>query len=130
MLRDGAFVGVVAGSEAEADAAVARLRGAASWDERGLLPDEDDLDTFLRAGPHVDIGLLDEAGAAPAADGAGDLVRATYTRPFLVHGSIAPSCGSPGGAPTAPACRCGATARASTTCATRSRRPSVCPPTR
>ncbi|RYU08847.1 molybdopterin cofactor-binding domain-containing protein [Nocardioides iriomotensis] len=87
LVRDGSFVGVVAATEAEADAALVRLREATTWDERDLLPDEHDLTTFLKAGPHDDIPVLDEPDApAPTHT-------ATYTRPFLAHASIAPSCG-------------------------------------
>jgi nicotinate dehydrogenase subunit B len=90
VVRDGSFLGVLANSEAAADSALERLRSASTWEERDLLPDEDDLDTFLRSGPHVEIKLLDEPGAPPGRDAT---VRATYSRPFLAHGSIAPSCG-------------------------------------
>ncbi len=94
VVRDGSFLGVLCASEAAADATTARLRAAASWEERDLLPDEDDLDSFLRAGPHVDLDLLDEPGAPPPLGTTdGTTTRASYTRPFLVHGSIAPSCG-------------------------------------
>ena len=91
VVRDGSFLGVVVDGEAAADAAVARVRAASRWEEHDLLPDEDDLDAFLRAGPHVDIPLVDEEGAPAGPDDATHA--ATYTRPFLVHASIAPSCG-------------------------------------
>lgn len=90
VVRDGSFLGVLADTETEADAALGRLRRAASWEEQSLLPDEHDLDRFLRAGPHDDIELLDEPGAPELGTAT---VRATYSRPFLAHGSIAPSCG-------------------------------------
>ena len=86
VVRDGSFVGVVAASEAEADTALTRLREAATWDERDVLPDEDALVDFLRAGPHDEIPVLDEDVPAPTRT-------ATYSRPYLVHASIAPSCG-------------------------------------
>ena len=90
VVRDGSFLGVVADTEAAADVAAKRLASAARWDERDALPDENDLDAFLRAGPHVDIDLVDEPGA-PTPETA--TVRATFSRPFLLHASMAPSCG-------------------------------------
>jgi nicotinate dehydrogenase subunit B len=91
LVRDGSFVAVVTEREADADPALESLRRACTWDEVELLPDEDAVDSFLRAGPHEDLPLLDE----PPADGAAfeTMVRASYSRPYLVHASIAPSCG-------------------------------------
>ena len=89
VLRDGSFLGVVGPDEAVVDGAVQAVRKAASWAEEANLPDEDDLATFLTAGPHEDIPVLDEPGGE-----AGSLrLRATYSRPFIAHASIAPSCG-------------------------------------
>jgi nicotinate dehydrogenase subunit B len=90
VVRDGSFLGVVGPDEAEVARAVERIRGAATWAEEDRLPDEDDLVGFLTAGPHEHIPVVDD-GAQPAA--ATRSVRARYTRPFLAHASIAPSCG-------------------------------------
>lgn len=90
VVRDGSFVGVVAASEAEADTALVRLRDAARWEEHDSLPPLDgpqDVRSFLKAGPHHDIPALDEPGLPEPTH------TASYTRPFLVHASIAPSCG-------------------------------------
>lgn len=91
VVRDGSFVGVVAPDEATADRALAALRDAATWDERDLLPDEDAVVEFLRAGPHDDLEVMAEdlGDAGPDAR----VLRASYSRPFLAHASIAPSCG-------------------------------------
>lgn len=91
VVRDGSFVGVVAPDEATADRALETLRGAATWAERDLLPDEDAVGDFLRAGPHDDLEVLAEdlGDAGPDAT----VLRAAYSRPFLAHASIAPSCG-------------------------------------
>jgi CO/xanthine dehydrogenase Mo-binding subunit len=91
VLRDGSFVGVVAPDEAAADRALELLRGAASWAERDLLPDEDAVDEFLRAGPHDDLEVLAEDLGDAGPDTT--VLRAAYSRPFLAHASIAPSCG-------------------------------------
>ena len=42
-------------------AALETLRGAATWAEHDLLPDEDSVGDFLRAGPHDDLDVLTEA---------------------------------------------------------------------
>ena len=91
VLRDGSFVGIVAPDEAAADRALETLRGAATWAERDLLPDEDAVGDFLRAGPHDDLEVLAED--LGEADPNAAVLRASYSRPFLAHASIAPSCG-------------------------------------
>ncbi len=86
LVRDGSFVGVVGEREADVDRALDQLERDCAWEERDLLPDEDDLSTWLRAGPHEEIPVREEE-PAPGAHSA------SYSKPFLVHASIAPSCG-------------------------------------
>jgi nicotinate dehydrogenase subunit B len=90
VVRDGSFLGVVADGERAADLAADRLRRDASWDEPETLPDEEDVAGYLRAGPSTSF-TVDETGVP------GEVpvrtVTATYSRPFLAHASIAPSCG-------------------------------------
>lgn len=99
VVRDGAFLGVLSPDEAVVDRAVARLRDTATWRERDSLPDEDDLVSFLRAGPHADLEVLAEGPPSAGVERdlesgvEGTVVRAEYSRPFLAHASIAPSCG-------------------------------------
>ena len=90
LVRDGSFVGVVGEHEADVDRALEQLRRDCRWDEQDLLPDEDDLPAWLRTGPHEEIPVLDEGGATDATDAA---LTASYSKPFLVHASIAPSVG-------------------------------------
>jgi CO/xanthine dehydrogenase Mo-binding subunit len=62
----------------------------AGWDERETLPDAADLGPWLKAQP-VETKVVDErppATPAPAAR----TVQARYTKPYLAHGSIGPSC--------------------------------------
>lgn len=91
VVRDGRFLGVVADDEYAAEQAAAALSNNVRWDEEPTLPDEDDLSTFLRDGPADDL-VVDESGTAdPRA-----VVRravARYSKPFLAHASMAPSCG-------------------------------------
>ncbi|TDD56209.1 xanthine dehydrogenase family protein molybdopterin-binding subunit [Nonomuraea terrae] len=88
VVRDGSFLGVLGESEAAADRALGRLRRLAEWDEHDTLPDERELRTFLRAGPHETIPVCVADGEPPG----GEVIEATYSRPFLAHASIAPSC--------------------------------------
>jgi nicotinate dehydrogenase subunit B len=90
VVRDGSFLGVVGADEAVVDSAVNVVRAATTWTEAATLPDEDDLPAFLTTGPHEDIPVLDERG--PGQPGAMRL-RARYSRPYIAHASIAPSCG-------------------------------------
>ncbi|HET6530100.1 MAG TPA: molybdopterin cofactor-binding domain-containing protein [Actinoplanes sp.] len=90
VVRDGSFLGVVGPDEAAVVRAAEALRKAAHWAERDLLPDENTIDKFLRDGPHETINVADDGAAPPVGD---ELISATYSRPYLAHASIAPSCG-------------------------------------
>jgi len=92
VVRDGSFLGVVADDEHRADVAAEHLRRHATWHERPTLPDEDDLAGYLRAGPLTTF-TVDETGEPETAPAVVHTVAATYSRPFLAHASIAPSCG-------------------------------------
>ena len=87
MVRDGSFVGVVGEREADVDRALELLRRDTRWDEHDSLPDEDELPAWLRTGPHEEIDVVDD-GVLEA-----ETLSASYSKPFLVHGSIAPSVG-------------------------------------
>ncbi len=91
VVRDGSFVGVLAADERHANLALDRLRTACEWIERDLLPDEDDLPAFLRAGP-LESSTVAEVGDTPD-PATGLTLSASYSRPFLAHASMAPSCG-------------------------------------
>jgi CO/xanthine dehydrogenase Mo-binding subunit len=96
VVRDGSFLAVAGPDEAAVLRAADRLRAKALWSEQDTLPDEDDLDGFLRAGPHETIEVVDDGvndGTATATGVAGTTVTATYRRPYVAHASIAPSCG-------------------------------------
>ena len=89
VVRDGDFVGVVAEREEVAVAAVERLRRHARWSEHESLPDETQLGAWLRAQPHETtcIAHAEQAPSSPART-----LRASFTRPFIAHASLAPSC--------------------------------------
>lgn len=92
VVRDGSFLGVVADDELAADRAAESLRAAARWHESATLPDEDDLSSYLRDGP-VTTFSVDECGDLEAAPPVVRRLAATYSRPFLAHASMSPSCG-------------------------------------
>jgi nicotinate dehydrogenase subunit B len=97
VVRDGSFVAVVAAKPGQAVAALDRLARAARWTEGPQLPDQTQLIAGLRAArahsfPVID-GTAVEAPVPPVETpaGAAQTLRASYSRPFLLHGSIGPS---------------------------------------
>jgi nicotinate dehydrogenase subunit B len=91
LVRDGSFVGIVGADEAAVVRATEVVRSAARWAEHDALPDENNLDKFLRSGPHEDIAAVEDEDPDPPPDDR--RIAATYSRPFIAHASIAPSCG-------------------------------------
>ncbi|MDH6261611.1 molybdopterin cofactor-binding domain-containing protein [Bradyrhizobium sp. BR13661] len=89
IVRDGSFAGVVAGTEAAAEAALKAMRKGAKWSAGEPLPDENDLAGFLKSQP-VETTIIDTRAAA--ATKATRTLRRQYTRPYIAHASIAPSC--------------------------------------
>jgi nicotinate dehydrogenase subunit B len=90
IVRDGSFAGVVCDSEAAADAALAALRKGATWRGGEALPDENNLAAFLKGEP-VESVVIDRR-ASVAAGAKARTLRAQFTRPYIAHASIAPSC--------------------------------------
>ncbi|MGY4286886.1 CO/xanthine dehydrogenase Mo-binding subunit [Bradyrhizobium sp. LM2.7] len=88
--RDGGFAGVIADSEAAAEAALNALRKRATWSGGEPLPDEDDLAGFLRSQP-AQTTIIDTRTTAATSQHVRTL-RRQYTRPYIAHASIAPSC--------------------------------------
>jgi CO/xanthine dehydrogenase Mo-binding subunit len=90
VVRDGSFLGVIGPDEAAVARGAETLRSSATWHERDTLPDENEVDKYLRAGPHEDIAVVDDAEEPPPGD---RRLTAGYSRPFIAHASMAPSCG-------------------------------------
>jgi CO/xanthine dehydrogenase Mo-binding subunit len=88
IVRDGDFLAVIARREGQATKAAEALAAAASWSDGIELPDPEDLGGWLRT--------ADAETSHVRIDGArhGDTptVVATYSRPYLAHASIGPSC--------------------------------------
>ncbi|NOJ47759.1 xanthine dehydrogenase family protein molybdopterin-binding subunit [Bradyrhizobium archetypum] len=90
VVRDGSFAGVVAETEHAAEAALNALRKGATWSDGEPLPDEDDLASFLKAQPSESTVIGEKTAASPGT--AARTIRRQYTRPYIAHASIAPSC--------------------------------------
>lgn len=90
IVRDGCFAGVVCESEHAADAALNALRKSASWIGGESLPDENDLSSFLKSQPTVSTVIDTREGAAYRT--ISRTIRRQFTRPYIAHASIAPSC--------------------------------------
>jgi CO/xanthine dehydrogenase Mo-binding subunit len=91
LVRDGSFLGVVAETDRAALRAAGRVAKAARWRETASLPDPRDLRGFLLGAPSEALTVLDQPDEAAAATAAQSLT-AEFTRPYIAHASIAPSC--------------------------------------
>jgi len=89
VLHLGNLLAVVASEEWAADAAAARVAARATWDARGSLPDENGLPAWIEATPAQRTEVARHDNPAPPAVHS---VSARFTRPYLAHGSIGPSC--------------------------------------
>jgi nicotinate dehydrogenase subunit B len=90
IVRDGNFAGLVSGSEAGAELALAALRKGARWALRETLPDEDGLAEWLKSQPSELTVIASKNASTPRSKTR--TIRRQYTRPYITHGSIAPSC--------------------------------------
>ncbi len=89
VVRDGSFLAVVAQDEWQAIQAMRALGEAARWQDGPALPAPADIYDVLMKLPAREIHVGERHGdAAPAAK----TLHARFTKPFLAHGSIGPSC--------------------------------------
>jgi nicotinate dehydrogenase subunit B len=89
VVGEGGFTAVLATQEWQAVKALQRLQSA-GWDRPGTpLPAEDMRDAIRRL-PSREVPIFDYPG--PPASSDGKVVKARYSRPCLMHGSIGPSC--------------------------------------
>ena len=87
VVRDGSFLGVIAGREWQAIQAMRALALSAKWEQGPGLPKQDDIYSFLLGLKKQDTTIL---GGAPAF--AGVTLEAEYRRPYQMHAAIGPSC--------------------------------------
>jgi len=90
VVRDGSFLGVVAGREEQAARAAEALAAAARWSAGPSLPDEASVSAALLAGPSEDTVARDDPAPDLAALGA-TVHEAVYSKPYTAHASIGPS---------------------------------------
>ncbi len=90
IVRDGNFLGVIASDEFAAVRALSKLAASAHWQELGGLPDMQDMPAFLRGQPVETITVAEKK--SPNTTEPARRFSASYSRPFLAHASIAPSC--------------------------------------
>ncbi len=90
IVRDGSFAGIVSETETAADKALTMLRKNATWSAGGALPDENHLAVFLKSQP-VESSIIDARATTKRGD-TRRTVRRQYSRPYIAHASIAPSC--------------------------------------
>lgn len=94
IFRNGSFLGVVAAAEYRAVRLAQQLTAHARWSTPESLPDEARLGEFLRTAPSTSSTHVSgpaESGAAEGADGLRS-VELSFSRPFVAHASIGPSC--------------------------------------
>ena len=89
VVRNGSFVGVLAEREEQAIAARDALVLAAQWAEHPTLPDPASLPAMLLAAPAQTYSISDKGGPMPPP---GQAFEARYTRPYVAHAAIGPSC--------------------------------------
>src|SRR5215468_9518630 len=89
VVRDGSFLGVIAEREEQAIKAREALRKSAKWTLGPELPDPARLFDVLKSLPSKDATIGVKQGSVPV-----DARRfeAVYTKPYMSHGSIGPSC--------------------------------------
>ena len=91
LVVDGRFIGVVALSERDAEAALTQLQEQVAWHESPSLPDMHNLADFLRAAPHETTNTL-QKGQNLAADDGGVSLSREYFKPYIAHASIGLCC--------------------------------------
>ncbi|WP_296604350.1 molybdopterin cofactor-binding domain-containing protein [Nocardioides sp.] len=89
VVREGDFLAVVAAREGQAVRAAEALVAGATWTGGLQLPDADDIGSWLRS---VDAETTALRADGARHDGARTTLRASYSRPFVAHGSIGPGC--------------------------------------
>jgi CO/xanthine dehydrogenase Mo-binding subunit len=90
IVRDGNFAGVVSETEDSAESALKALRKGAAWSSGETLPDESALAEWLKAQP-AESTVIDRK-TSPQGSEKRRTIRRQYSRPYLAHASIAPSC--------------------------------------
>ena len=89
IFREGEFIAFLSSSEAAVQRAHAKAAEAAVWDDVASLPADAARAEHLRGLPNQ----VFETGAPPAEPSNRRRVTACYSKPYISHGSLGPSCG-------------------------------------
>jgi CO/xanthine dehydrogenase Mo-binding subunit len=89
VVRDGSFLAVVAEREEQAVHARTVLAGSVKWSGGTELPDPAKLYDYLQQAPSKESISNEKKATVPAG---ARVLEATYTKPYVMHGSIGPSC--------------------------------------
>jgi nicotinate dehydrogenase subunit B len=89
VVRDGSFLGVIAEREEQAIKAREALRKSAKWTLGPELPDPARVFEVIKSLPSKDATIGVKQGSVPAD---ARTFEAVYTKPYMSHGSIGPSC--------------------------------------
>ncbi len=92
VVREHDFLAVIADRESLAVRAADILAERSSWSGGLALPDRSTLSSWLRSQEVETTVIRDDGTDHGAVPTTGPTVRATFERPFVAHGSIAPSC--------------------------------------
>lgn len=90
VVQQGSFLGVVATREEQAIQAMEALAKACTWQESQSLPEPQKISEFLMSQKTEDELLCDIS--KPLINQQSYFLQATFTRPYLAHASIGPSC--------------------------------------
>ena len=90
LVVDGRFIGVLARTEREAEAALSQLQQQVAWHETASLPDMHNLAEFLRSAPHETTSTLQKGQRLEADDGVS--LSREYFKPYIAHASIGLCC--------------------------------------
>jgi len=91
VVSEGDFLAVIAEREGQAVNAANYLAIHSSWTDSRTLPNQSELAAWIRAQP-VETTLIRDDDRDQSIKKGSRTLRATYTRPFIAHGSIGPSC--------------------------------------
>jgi CO/xanthine dehydrogenase Mo-binding subunit len=90
VVRDGNFLGVITEREEQAIRALNRVKRIARWEDATTLPDTTDPRFLLREATEDEV--ISENKDDTAAQRSAKTLEAEYTRPYIAHASIGPSC--------------------------------------
>jgi nicotinate dehydrogenase subunit B len=90
VIHQGNYLAIAAEGEFQAIVAMRALQQAAHWQAPKMLPKQSDIYSWLKSLQTND-AVIDNRGSGAIADPA-NVVEAVYRKPYIMHGSIGPSC--------------------------------------